>query len=280
MQLFYKYLPPERISYFDDERLRFSPPSALNDPYECIPKLPDELEHIVLDTIFEICETGSANYERSDELKYSILNAVTEICKTGIDIKATKQRVAMYKEDISKLVDDFNSEILKGMNENIGILSLSKRWNSSLMWSHYALSHQGICLGFNSQHDFFKYPSETTNRSGFGIGSVRYSLERPNLRGIDNSNALFTKSVDWKYEDEVRAICLLKDANKTIKAEPFNIALFKIPHQAVKEVIVGMRVDDRTYQFAKKFAMQNSIPLYRTMLSNRTYDLQRYQIDI
>src|SRR5580700_1141217 len=33
----YKYLPAERISFLQDGLLRFSPPGALNDPFELLP---------------------------------------------------------------------------------------------------------------------------------------------------------------------------------------------------------------------------------------------------
>jgi hypothetical protein len=266
MPLVYKYLPPERISYFLDENLRFSPPSALNDPYEGIPKLPDNFEKIILETISNTIE---------DEKYQHLANR-----------EAIKQKIKVGKENPSELINVFNCAILKNMDKKIGILSLSKRWDSTLMWSHYAMSHQGICLGFDQQHEFFKYPNVITNRSEFILGDVIYSQERSNLRGIDpceseidNYKIIFTKSIDWKYEEEVRAICRLKDANEIIEAKPFNISLFEIPHQAVKEVIVGLRVGDSTYQSAKNFAMQNSIPIYRTMLSDRTYDLRRYQVN-
>ena len=36
----YKYLPPDRKTYLDDELLRFTQPGALNDPFECIPIVP------------------------------------------------------------------------------------------------------------------------------------------------------------------------------------------------------------------------------------------------
>ena len=29
-----------------------------------------------------------------------------------------------------------------------GIFSCSKKWNSILMWSHYAANHTGFCVGF------------------------------------------------------------------------------------------------------------------------------------
>lgn len=68
------------------------------------------------------------------------------------------------------------------------------------MWSHYANSHKGICLEFDTLVDpeFFVYPI-----------NVVYSEEYPNLEFTDKkfaTDVLRTKSKDWEYEQEVR-IC-------------------------------------------------------------------------
>jgi len=42
MSFIYKYIPPERKTYLSDSLLRFTPPSALNDPFECLPGITDE----------------------------------------------------------------------------------------------------------------------------------------------------------------------------------------------------------------------------------------------
>src|SRR3954471_5525958 len=38
-----------------------------------------------------------------------------------------------------------------------GVLSLSERWNSVLMWSHYADNHRGVCIEFDLAEG--SYPS-------------------------------------------------------------------------------------------------------------------------
>ena len=55
MNLYYKYLPPERLSYLDDELLRYTQPIDLNDPFECLPKKPSEKEFKdVIKKVFEL----------------------------------------------------------------------------------------------------------------------------------------------------------------------------------------------------------------------------------
>ena len=45
--ILYKYLPPDRITYFSNELLRFTQPADLNDPFECIPIVSVDDTHAV-----------------------------------------------------------------------------------------------------------------------------------------------------------------------------------------------------------------------------------------
>ncbi|ELY1972882.1 DUF2971 domain-containing protein, partial [Aeromonas salmonicida] len=66
-----------------------------------------------------------------------------------------------------------------------------------LMWSHYAQSHEGFVIGFNSQHSYFN----------FGVSEIEYSEKRPflnPLQGRQDASLFRTKSIDWAYEQEVR----------------------------------------------------------------------------
>jgi hypothetical protein len=44
----YKYLPIERLSYLDNELLRFTQPTDLNDPFECLPQRPSKQEFLTM----------------------------------------------------------------------------------------------------------------------------------------------------------------------------------------------------------------------------------------
>ena len=51
----------------------------------------------------------------------------------------------------------------------------------------------------------------------------------------------------WGYENEWRMFQLLKTCNKIIPAEPYNIRLFQVPKDCIKNIILGCRIDD-TYK--------------------------------
>jgi hypothetical protein len=136
MSNYYKFLPVERLDYFSNEQLRFTQPIDLNDPFECLPQKP--------------------NFE---ELK----NLINSLILPNSD-KHQEQKVK-EKFDYVFLDNLYKSQYEK-VNKDIGIFSLSKKWNNSLMWAHYTISHKGFCIGFDSKHNYFAdYISSDGNSS-------------------------------------------------------------------------------------------------------------------
>ena len=78
--------------------------------------------------------------------------------------------------------------------KNFGILSLTSKKDHLLMWSHYADSHKGFCVGFDK---YVLY-----ELTGGTLAVVQYEKELPKV-GIFDDDAgkllrlLITKSVDW-----------------------------------------------------------------------------------
>jgi hypothetical protein len=85
-----------------------------------------------------------------------------------------------------------------------GVYCLSKTKQNILLWSHYANSHKGFCVGFNPKQFFF----ECLN-SEMGGRDVVYSSDYPVIDPRENVlqqlyRTIYTKSIDWKYEEEYR----------------------------------------------------------------------------
>jgi len=89
------------------------------------------------------------------------------------------------------------------MSKRHGVLCFSLSWHNPLLWSHYADRHRGIALGFDVHEGILK--------------SVSYREQRPVLKEISDEVAhwlLFTKYVDWKYEQEARIFTTLEDRDE------------------------------------------------------------------
>ena len=69
-----------------------------------------------------------------------------------------------------------SKEIRKGLrnwidefNRNNGLLCFSKRWNSPVLWSHYASKHRGMCLGFDVSDELLQDVEYTKDRLPLGF---------------------------------------------------------------------------------------------------------------
>jgi hypothetical protein len=129
------------------------------------------------------------------------------LAKHGTSIDAARIE-ARIKADIGTDKDPRISrrriELQKEMEEQLGkwgVFCASERPDSVLMWSHYAHSFSGICVEIDASE--FKH-----------VEKVNYVTERPVVDGLPFgesastkvTKALFTKSKEWEYEAEWRAI--------------------------------------------------------------------------
>jgi len=155
-------------------------------------------------------------------------------------------------EDYPKTYESLKNKKRVHPHPDLGILSLSKSKHSLLMWAHYAQSHEGIIVGFDTSHPFFnqevkpiKTPTEDTSFLG-KVLPVTYDRVRPEFKGGRNfSEALLSKSDEWMYEKEYRMFLRKNDRDDVGRDKNGNILdhvnLFKIPARAIKRVILGER---------------------------------------
>ena len=254
---FYKYLPIERISYINDQLLRFTQPEDLNDPFECYPKSVDK--KIVLDKVLNVIST-----------KKNVQNPLN---------------IIKIEDTVLQVLKDYLPDTFDKINKEIGILSLSKIWKSSLMWSHYCESHTGFCIGFSKSHKYFKdYLSEDLHQSQY-TKSVNYQTDRSEIN-LDskhpksNFKILHTKSKEWQYEKEIRVIKTLnlKDCIKKNKKGSHDLYLFKVPHYLINEIIIGVKTPLGIKNDIIEFCKQKNIKIYQATISETTFDMEREEI--
>ena len=111
-------------------------------------------------------------------------------------------------------------------------LSLSANPKHPLMWTHYANSHCGICIGIRRSY-----------LEQFGeLQSVRYSKRVPKFLPNDTNRVklgkpFLSKASDWEYEQEWRII------------RSDGVRFFEFPIEAIATIILGYRLsnDDREW---------------------------------
>jgi len=123
----------------------------------------------------------------------------------------------LYSASFRKLNDNFEGQFFNDLvfselkryrldtkkQEHISICSFSGKYNSHLMWSHYADGHRGFVIGF--EIDESNYKVEKVNYNGLAqLSSFPRKFE-------DIKPIFLNKINDWKYEEEYRIITEKQD---------------------------------------------------------------------
>jgi hypothetical protein len=260
----YKYLPPDRVDVVANGKLRFTQPQDFNDPFEVLPNIdallpPDKFrsyfsqfendaKHDFDKALREKLANAGLPPELATLLPYDALKAV------GLDFTSMAESILPVMLVAER--ERFSTHIQQTTGEKLGILSLSENPTSLLMWAHYAASHHGFVLEFDSAHPFFnqqKNPREALRH----LLPVTYSTERPSITLYDPdadeetwgqrliAEAFLTKSTDWSYEREWRMFLPLADSELAHDVLG-RVHLFEFPTEALVAVIFGARCLERT----------------------------------
>lgn len=255
--MYYKFLSPERVTYFENELLRFTQPADLNDPFECLPQ--------------EIS---------SEELSILLANELKQLEWIFPSIS----RMDFSKEVSKQNITSFYSKAKANLNDDLGIFSLSRCWKNQLMWAHYTNKYKGFCLGFDENHSFFKDEISSEGKNYKILKEVIYSNKRPEVRKSLSDNLSFepyiTKSINWSYEEEIRLLVSLNLSNKKISCSPFDLHLFKVPFLALKTITLGVNIECELKEQILKFAANKKIDVYETTISKTAFEIERKLIDL
>jgi hypothetical protein len=303
----FKYLHEERIDVLENRLIRFTQFGNFNDPFEALPSIEsilpkdqvdsiirnlinlvskDEMEEIYQAEIKKLIDSKSLSQDDLDQLKRTNFDEALEL---GLSTLVPHLTTAFNLED-----EEFKKSIpykfRDGLDKALGILTVSEINNNMLMWSHYANSHKGFVLIFDSKHDFFDQ-RKTSRDQARVLRKVLYKNERPNITLYDPShteaefinlfieNVILTKHSKWSYEKEWRMAHMLNAADKTIEFNGEEIYLFKFPPEVIKGVIFGSRMNtklkDKIIHLVESDDELNGISFFQADL-----DMQNYQINI
>lgn len=302
LMILYKYLHPDRIDVLEGGQIRFTQPSVLNDPFELRPNF--EAARVAL---LELVLDG--DHERR--------HVYNDWCKINEDILKEENLLISYedikldlKDEIERLliraVDNlFEVQIYDLFDRRHLILSLSKRPDSRLMWSHYACEHRGFSVGFDQEMLQVGLRERLTVLKP---ASVRYSDKRYVVPGSlaasciaasqvmderDNcdentpplsdvkavmTRILLTKSSDWKYEDEVRFFAPVERATSSGKRDVMGatVHLFDFPPESVVRVTLGCKaapsLKEEIYKVVSTQYPKASID--QAVISPTTFDME------
>lgn len=233
------------MQIFTDSFVKYTRPIDFNDP-------------------FESCFLVS--FEASFEKQYSFIKNVIINSKYDQAYKDS-QLLGLNKETVAQTIDLMNKQenrrISNSIREKQLVFSLSEVYNEIVMWSHYADSHRGICIEFDSECLDF-------GRDTF-LEYVDYSDSYPCIYPIESDGKLnaaitekilFHKFKRWEYEQEWRYVL----PNDGVEVKRF-------PSNALTGVILGHAIHPINRDHVRKWAKDRNIPVMQTKTKDDAYEL-------
>jgi Protein of unknown function (DUF2971) len=203
--------------------LYHSLPDTFNDPFECRPhwKWPNSATEV-----------------------RAIRQRLYRVAKSR---GASKKEAESFCSKCMQSPDTLGDTILDSVIKNFGKIRICSYTTSNtniLLWSHYADSHRGLCVEFDS------------SKAPIGMSmKVHYQDEYPHLQyplpdGTRGLETVLTKSSHWSYEDEFRSILGPKTEN-----QPKNDGeSFYLPSAAVTNIFCGAAMRTESKDAIAKFA--------------------------
>lgn len=179
----------------------------------------------------------------------------------------------------TNFIQHINTNLLKTLNNLVGIFSLTKSLTNLEMWLRYGQHGKGFAISFDSNHSFFKnYKIQKVKYNDNQRASISYYEGIIRINGIpipnDLKNAdgiskyyfqnlnlqdffarlLLTKHDRWRSESEYRIVFNLSDHDE-IKAH--NIYLKKFPFSCFEALTFGWDVSEEDINKIKQIANKN-----------------------
>jgi len=244
-----------------ENQLYLASPKDFNDPFDCR-----------IAANFKLLDTKEKIQRYIDE---ATIRHFDTLMKQNRDLIYERKRLEdRFMNNIEEVQRDYEAEYFNKRDLYFGIVSMSSRWNSILMWSHYSDSHKGICVGFWE---------EKLRKSGFfGAGAqVRYhpQNEFPQIDPFEKDkfeNILTetqSKAFDWSYEKEFRLSKLFYP--KIPSKEDRTVV---VPDDFFSEIILGLNIPEKDEIEIIDIAKAKNIKVYKAKKVPFKFEIDRFKI--
>jgi hypothetical protein len=151
--------------------------------------------------------------------------------------------VASLEPEMPAAITERQATYLSQVSEEHGVLCMSARRDSILMWGHYCDKHRGIVIGLDSSWELLQGVK--------GLRPVEYVRERVVLDSscapgglkerTSTEQLIFSKNDEWKYEDELRQLFTLRGLPQRPLDNGTTGYFLPIPPAVLTSVSLGMR---------------------------------------
>jgi Protein of unknown function (DUF2971) len=225
-----------------NSRLYVSCPAEFNDPF---------------DTAADLIATGTEaqRHERFDQ--WLLAHGVYDSAK----------RAELLADLMARPPEAITAMFAPGMQnarKTTGVISFAGNPRDTLMWSHYASEHTGVCFQFETARDFAILSRAVTGD---------YAEEYPVVNCIVNfqdglGKMMMNKHPCWTYEDETRII-MDNEAGKYLPFRP----------DALRAIILGCRADSTVSLMIDGLLSERAaaghpkLKVYRASMHGKKYEL-------
>src|ERR1017187_9147208 len=228
IQRLYHYEPfnPDYLTdLLANNRIHCSDLAALNDPWDCRPWF----------------DASALDDSKAIEELIQWFFSFTPIAPVSdAQIRATQSAIRTNPEHRRGSLERFSEDFLKMIRNRWRIYCLTPIPHSTLMWSHYADNHRGVCLEFSVDDPIFGFAQEVTYLSSYPQWAPH------SLMSTDQPPVLLTKSDDWEYEREYRITGLAEGVSRPVGLQhPLMLSdnFLRLGKGALQAVIAGCEAD-------------------------------------
>lgn len=196
----YRAFNVNTLRLLDQAEVYYANPNAFNDPLDSNPTVHVDTDLPSLEgLLFKMLEATEGKGRATQEINNHRYMSI----EYG-DYKTDPETAAYYTRRLATHVD----RLLNRELGSHGVLSLAKKWDCPLMWSHYADEHRGLCI----QYDM-------TDAAFTDLRAVSYKSQRAvrvsdlldwKVKGSSSAREqiantfFFAKAPQWRYEHEWR----------------------------------------------------------------------------
>jgi hypothetical protein len=235
-----------------EQTIHCSNPNHLNDPWDCTPCFDDQ----------------SLQTEADLDEFFLWLSQTTGRSFPDIQQKARADGVYASPLKMKEHLAQFSATNLKKISE-LRIYCLTPDPLSTLMWSHYADNHKGICLEFRTDNNFLLPSAQEV------IYRSKYPKWKPQQLSDVALEMILTKADAWSYEKEFRLIGH-PDRSGHLRIEG---ECFRLPPDTLASVVVGCQGDfDAVRAITTRYAP--GLPIKRTIRTPNHYTLTLQDDDL
>lgn len=307
----FRYRQCNKYNYdaLDSDKFLLTKPVQFNDPYDSLiyvnkkliynqllePPDVDLIEKLNQDEVF-----------KKEEIERFGEEYIEKLIKSG-GFKSKEEKIfytTLSKKIYSKFINELIDLALTTLKQSTLVGCLSERFDSILMWSHYAENHTGFVLGYDFKERFsIKSNKDGNTYSEFvdkKIFPIRYSNERYDATEYISNNFIYNfhvnnklpitppffdklfyykyllyKSSEWRYEKEWRII-KQTGLDKLETKSNFDF----IHHIIPKEIYLGSKISKWDEKILRNIAEKKNIRIYKMDLEyfNSRYKLSKSEL--